>query len=422
MIFRLIQWIESIVSNLPLRLAYLVNTYPRPSLSFVRREIRALERLGHSVTRIAMRGDRTQLVDEGDLAEHDRTHRVLDGGAGGLMRAVIWAALRRPSQLLRTLRSAIAMSGHGGPGFVRHLIYLAEACAVLKLCKTLDIQHLHAHFGTNSTTVARLVRHLGGLPYSFTVHGPEEFDHPAAIRLADKVADAVFVVAISQYGRSQLMRLVPHDVWDRIKVVHCGIEPALFSDPAPVPERGAGVPLRLVTIGRLVEQKGQLIFPAALADIVAQGGDVHLTIVGDGELRAPLEQSLAENGVAGRVTITGWLDEAGVRQALADAHVMVLPSFAEGLPMVLMEAMVAARPVIATYVAGIPELVQHDTNGLLVPAGDAGALAHAVLDMTRMDHSQLSQMGAAGRTRALERHDIDTEARKLNDLFAIGQS
>lgn len=141
-----------------------------------------------------------------------------------------------------------------------------------------------------------------------------------------------------------------------------------------------------------------------------------MTLVGDGELRGAIEAAIAARGLGGRVTLTGWVDEARVRAQLAAAHALVMPSFAEGLPMVVMEAMASARPVISTYVAGIPELVRPE-NGWLVPAGDAEALAEALRALARTPRERLAAMGLAGRDRVLERHDIDREAAKLAGLF-----
>jgi glycosyltransferase involved in cell wall biosynthesis len=166
----------------------------------------------------------------------------------------------------------------------------------------------------------------------------------------------------------------------------------------------------MVAIGRLVEQKGQLALIKAMA--LAQS-NLHLTLIGDGEMRGRIEAEIAKHGLQDRVALTGWVDEARVNAELGSAHVLVMPSFAEGLPMVVMEAMAAARPVIATYIAGTPELVQDGKHGWLVPAGDKEALADALDQFAATPLTKLTKMGMAARTRVLERHDIDIEAAKL---------
>ncbi len=397
-----------------MKIAYVLNTYPLPSHSFIRRELRALERGGAQVLRLAMRPGPVPLVDAQDKEEEARTTYVLERGAVRLLSALAVRLLRHPRRGWAALRLALRAGRASRVGVLRHLIYLAEAAAVADRCAAEGVMHIHAHFGTNSTTVAMLAHALGGPGYSFTVHGPEEFDAPAALSLGEKVDRAAFAVAISQFGRSQLYRWAGFDSWARIKVVHCGIEPGAFADPAPLP----GGPLRLVNIGRFSEQKGQALLIEAMARLHMTHPDLHLTLVGDGELRGDLERAIARHGLADAVTLTGWLDEAGVRRELAAAHGLILPSFAEGLPMVVMEAMAAARPVIATYIAGIPELVCPGETGWLVPAGDVAALAEAVAQMAATPAADLAAMGQAGRARVLARHDADAEAARLAGHFA----
>ena len=392
-----------------MKLAYILNTYPQPSHSFIRRELAAIEAEGHSVLRLAMRRASVPLVDPLDEAEAARTGYVLDAGAFGLIWGAVRQAVRGPGSFLRALRQAWRMGARSEAGRIRHLIYLAEACLVARATREAGITHMHAHFGTNAAAVACLAHVLGGPPYSFTVHGPEEFDAPRALSLGGKIEQSAFTIGVSEYGRSQLCRQVAADHWSRIHVVHCGIEVAKFSEVSPVAEG----PLRLVSIGRFAEQKGQLVLIAAMARLRSQGVDVRLHLVGDGPLRPVLERAIAEAGLREDVVLTGWLDEAGVRAELEAATALVMPSFAEGLPMVIMEAMACARPVIATYVAGIPELVQPGDTGWLVPAGDDAALADAVMQMADQPIEALRVMGEAGRERALDRHSSQTEAAKL---------
>lgn len=390
-----------------MKIAYVLNTYPQPSQSFIRREVQALERQGVSVSRMAMRRSDTALVDPQDQAEAERTEYILDQGGTRLLTGLITGLVRSPRRMFGAMRLALTAGGRSEAGRLRHVIYLAEAARVLHRCRQDGVQHIHAHFGTNAAMVARLVRALGGPGYSFTVHGPEEFDAPRALSLGDKLDQAAFAIGVSQYGRSQLSRWAAFDTWPRLKVVHCGIEPGAFSDPASLPDG----PLRLVSIGRFVEQKGQMVLVHALSRL--RDIDVHLTLVGDGEMRGDLERAIAAHGLQDRVTLTGWLSEQGVQDALDAAHGLVMPSFAEGLPMVVMEAMAAARPVIATYIAGIPELVQPGITGWLVPAGDDEILARAIRDMAATPPDDLTRMGQAGRVRVLARHDIDDQAARL---------
>lgn len=396
-----------------MKIAYILNTYPQPSHSFIRREMQALERQGVQVLRLAMRASDAKLVDAADRAEADRTQYVLRTGAARLLLCFLVEVAHAPHRVWRAIWLALKLARASDLGILRHLIYLVEASYVKRRCTTEGIQHMHAHFGTNATTVAMLANALGGPGYSFTTHGPEEFDAPAALSLGEKVNRAAFSVAISSFGRSQLSRWADFDCWDSIRVVHCGIEPAKFANPVSVPTGS----LRLASIGRFVEQKGQMILVQAMAELVQHAPDVRLSLIGDGEMRVDLEAAIVAHGLQDNITLTGWLSEADVRAELAASHALVLPSFAEGLPMVVMEAMAAARPVITTYVAGSPELVQEGETGWLVPAGDVGALVTAMLELADTPHDTLVQMGQAGRARVLLRHDSEVEAGKLAEQF-----
>jgi glycosyltransferase involved in cell wall biosynthesis len=393
------------------KIAYILNTYPQPSQSFIRREIGALEAAGHDVLRLAMRAADVPLVDAQDKVEATKTEYVLSAGVPTLLGSMARGLRRDAAGFWGALKLAWRNGAVSEAGRLRHLIYLAEAAYVAERMRAEGVVHAHAHFGTNATAVAMLSHQLDGPKYSFTVHGPEEFDAPRALSLGDKMHNAAFTVAISQFGRSQLCRWAAHEDWARINVVHCGIEPAKFDDPNDMPKGGR----RLVAIGRLVEQKGQLALVQAMAQTRE---DMHLTLIGDGEMRGQIEALIAQHRLSDRITLTGWVDEARIKSELANAHALVMPSFAEGLPMVVMEAMAAARPVIATYIAGTPELVQQGKTGWLVPAGDVGALADAMDTFAITPAPKLTEMGNAARARVLERHDVSKEAAKLANAIA----
>jgi colanic acid/amylovoran biosynthesis glycosyltransferase len=396
-----------------MRIAYLVNQYPKVSHSFIRREILALERRGVEVVRIALRVWDGELLDEEDQLERERTRYVLREGAPALLLALTRMLLTRPVCLMRALALAWRMGRRADRPRPVHLAYLAEACRIEPWLREAGIEHLHAHFGTNSAEVAMLVRTLGGPPWSFTVHGPEEFDKRDLIGLADKIRHCAFVVAISSYGRSQLYRCVEHGHWPKVNVVHCGLEPTFLATPARPPS-GAR---RLVCVGRLCEQKGQQLLVEAVQRLSALGEDFDLVLAGDGEMRADIEALIARYGLQARVRITGWISGEQVREEILAARALVLPSFAEGLPVVIMEAMALRRPVISTFVAGIPELVQPGRHGWLVPAGDVEALAHAMQACLDAPAHQLAGMGEAAHSRVRERHNVDIEAAKLAKLF-----
>jgi colanic acid/amylovoran biosynthesis glycosyltransferase len=285
---------------------------------------------------------------------------------------------------------------------------------MLPWLKSFGAGHVHAHFGTNSAEVVMLARELGGPPFSFTVHGPEEFDKPQFIGLGEKIRRSSFVVAISSFGRSQLYRWVEQPHWHKVKVVHCGLEKAFHAVPTrPVPSVA-----RLVCVGRLCEQKGQLLLMEA-ADILARNHVAfELVLAGDGEMRPEIEELIEQYGLQDRVRITGWISSAQVREEILSARGLILPSFAEGLPVVIMEALALSRPVLTTYVAGIPELVCHGENGWLFSAGSVQDLADAMQAYLALPDNSIEKMGAAGYRRVIERHSVDTEAAKLAIYFS----
>jgi glycosyltransferase involved in cell wall biosynthesis len=396
------------------RVAYLVNQYPKVSHSFIRREIHALERQGVEVLRVAVRGWDDALADPADVAERSVTRYLLQGGWMPPLRAALRSASTQPGRFAAALRLAWSMWRRSDRTLFHHVAYLIEASQLAEWLAGERITHLHAHFGTNPAEVAMLAHALGGPPFSFTVHGPEEFDHPVALGLGEKGRRAAFVVAISSFGRSQLYRWLPQTHWARVQVVHCGLEPAFHQGVTS--ETGAGP--RLVCVGRLCEQKGQLLLVEALQRVIARGQACELVLAGDGEMRAEIEALIERHRLQAHVRITGWIGSAQVRDEILAARALVLPSFAEGLPVVIMEAMALRRPVITTFVAGIPELVRDGSNGWLVPAGDVEALADAMVACLDAAPDALARMGAAAHERVLARHDVDREAAKLVALFA----
>lgn len=397
-----------------MRVGYFINQYPKVSHSFIRREILALERQGLDVIRMSLRGWDDPLVDPQDIEERKKTHYLLRAGLPGLLPALLRRTWQTPRAMFRGLAQAIRMSRQSDRPLVYHLVYLAEASALIKHLDDTKVRHVHAHFGTNSAEVVALAHTLGGPTFSFTVHGPDEFDRPLGIHLGEKIEQAAFVVAISSYGRSQMYRWVRQEHWDKIKVVHCGLDSQFLEqcEHAPFPEEA-----RVVCVGRLCEQKGQLLLLDAMRKLKERGLILKLVLAGDGEMRPELEQFISHHGLQDQVSITGWVSSERVRQELLAARAMVLPSFAEGLPVVIMEAMALGRPVLTTSIAGIPELVRHGTDGWLVPAGDVEALTIALSEILGQSTQRLEAMGIDARRRAVERHSIDTEATKLAQLF-----
>jgi colanic acid/amylovoran biosynthesis glycosyltransferase len=402
------QWLEPIM-----RIAYLINQYPKVSHTFIRREIAALELEGVLVERISVRATPVgALVDPADVEERGRTTALLDAGAGGLVRAGLRLGFSHPAAFLRALRLAVRCGRRSERGILVHLVYLLEACELLRIVERTGCRHIHAHFGTNSAAVAMLARELGGPTWSMTVHGPEEFDGPRAISLSEKIGRASAVVAISSFCKSQLQRWCGFEHWSKIHIVRCGLDHEFLEAAAePIPP----VP-RLVFVGRLCEQKGPLLLIEAAGELKRRGTPFELLIIGDGELRGQVQHRVDELGLGEQVCLAGSKTNVEVREAIAGARALVLPSFAEGLPVVIMEAMALRRPVISTYIAGIPELLDNGT-GWLVPAGDVAALVEAIEAVASASQAALAESGSAARQRVRAAHDIRTSARQLKTVF-----
>jgi glycosyltransferase involved in cell wall biosynthesis len=395
-----------------MRIAYLINQYPKVSHSFIRREIQALERLGVGVLRVSVRKPE-QCPDPADQSEALLTQFLLSPFV--MLSAFVVCLATRPVKMLQAIGETYSLSRRADRGRLAHVAYLLEACQLARLLSRQGITHVHAHFGTNPTAVALITKRLAGITYSFTVHGPEEFDRPLALKLTRKIEAAEFVVAISSFGRSQLMRWCSHHEWSKLKVIHCGLDSSIWFSGL---EYGPCESRTLLCVGRLCEQKGQLLLIDAVAQLKRRGMDVNLVLAGDGELRPAIEEKIIALGLKDIIEITGWLSGAQVKERMLQCRALVLPSFAEGLPVVLMEAFALSRPVVTTYVAGIPELVQDQVNGWLIPAGSLEKLVEALVAVLNSPLELLEQFGAKARETVKVNHDVDIEADILKRCFS----
>ncbi|MBL8859734.1 MAG: glycosyltransferase family 4 protein [Planctomycetes bacterium] len=396
-----------------MRIAYLVNQYPKTSHSFIRREIEVVESKGIDVTRISIRRTREPLVDARDIAEAERTLHVLDGHFLKAVLAVFVVCGLHPIGFVRALRSAFHLGWRSRRGRLVHVIYLAEACVLRRMIARHKIDHVHAHFATNPATVALLCEDLGGPSFSFTFHGPEFFEYPTHKALGTKVARAAFSVAISHHGRSQLMRVSDHVHWRRIALIHCGVgREYLEHPPVPIPATN-----RLVCVGRLDPAKGHLVLMRAVTLLAAEGRKFEIVFVGDGELRSTIESMTQAQNLQNHIRCVGWKSGQDVIEEILAARALVLPSFEEGLPVVFMEALALERPVVSTFIAGIPELVKPEISGWLVPASSVGALSRVLREVLDATPEELQALGRCGAELVRANHDVAREAMRLAELF-----
>jgi glycosyltransferase involved in cell wall biosynthesis len=403
-----------------MRVAYLCNRYPAISLTFILREVRMLRRLGVDVQTFAIRrAFPDHLLAPADREEYGRTFAVLPPDPRVLALSHLHAAARHPLRYLQTLLLALRLRPAGVRGGLWQCFYFAEAIVIWRECRRREITHIHAHFANVATDVALLATHFGGgsergWSWSFTLHGPVEFYDVSQSRLAEKLRRARFVVCISDFARSQAMAFLDSDAWDKLTVVHCGIDPSEFYRPEHAPA-ASGVP-HVLTVGRLIDLKGHAVLLDAIAASHAAGTPMRLTIVGEGPTRRALEARAARLGIAERVEFAGATGQDVIAQLYADAAIFCLASFAEGLPVVLMEAMATELPVVATTIAGIPELVEDGVSGLLVSPGRPDLLADALCALAG-DPARCAAMGAAGREKVRAEFDVASSAAQLSQLF-----
>ncbi|WP_299410236.1 glycosyltransferase family 4 protein [uncultured Roseobacter sp.] len=403
-------------SKLP-RIAYLTGQYPEVSLTFILREVEALRDLGAEVLTCSIR--RTPPEQHPGPAEKEAaatTFHVLEVARNPARLLAAQAYLiTRPGRYFATLMLALRSGAPGIKARAYQLIFFIEATILARHLEAEKVTHLHNHFVFGSATVAMLTSELTGIPYSFTLHGPADLFEPTRWRLDAKTARAKFVSTISHFARSQLMFFSDPAHWDKIRIIHCGVTPALYETAAgpALPPRSPDE-IRLLFVGRLAPVKGLRVLLAALTEL-SDLPNLRLVLVGDGPDRARLEAAAAPLG--DRVTFTGYLSQTEVAQALQACDIFVLPSFAEGVPVVLMEALASEKPVIATQVAGVGELVEEGQSGFLVPPGDAETLADRIRTLVG-DPELRAAMGQHGRAKVVTDFDIRIEAARLATLFA----
>jgi glycosyltransferase involved in cell wall biosynthesis len=392
-------------------IAYLVSQYPAYSHTFILREVQQLRQFGVSIVVASINLPDRPFEKLTDVERNEAEHTFYIKSQGLLKAAVALGKTLalNPIGLLRGLKHAIKLGGWDVKRLLFHFFYLAEALLVGQWMRSQNIKHLHVHFATPAASVGMLVKTVFGYSFSFTVHGPDEFYDAAGYNLPEKILAADFIFCISHYARSQVMKLSPVQAWPKFDVCRLGVDPQRFI-PASKPSKNGTC--NLLCVGRLTPAKGQAILLESVAQLQNQGISVTLTLVGMG----PDEQSLsqyAENlGISRQVNFTGAVDQDHILDFYKAADMFVLPSFAEGLPVVLMEAMAMEIPCITTAITGIPELIRNGQEGLLVAASDREGLTQAIKQLVE-DQVLRQQLGKAGRLRVLSDYDLYKNTRHL---------
>lgn len=395
------------------RIAYLASEYPAPSHTFIRREIAALRRAGVKIETFSIRPHKGAPASEQERADRAETQTVLGRSPLAYVGALASTFVQNPARALGTLRLALRHRAPGGKALVWALFHFVEATLLARLLRHAGATRLHSHFANSGATVGLLAARLVGIPWSMTLHGVSETDYPAGVTLADKIAHADFVACASWFMRAQAMRVAAHRDWAKLYVVRCGIDPAAM----PLANEAPSGTVRFVCVGRLSSEKGHRGLLEAFRAVAERMPDVRLDLVGDGPLRGEVDALIAELGIGDVVTRHGALPEADTLARIAAADILVLPSFMEGLPLVIMEAMALGKPVIASGVAGIPELVRDGVNGLLVPPSHGQALSDAMAALAA-DPARRGALGQAARIAVMEEFAIDRAVLPLIPLFS----
>lgn len=397
-----------------MRIAYLTGEYLRPTHTFIQREVETLRSYGLEVHTFSVRPtDPKELVSPEQRAEQAQTFNILPIRPFTILKAHTFLLLSAPTRYLQAIKLAWRSQSPGFKALFYQLFYFIEAGLLAQELRSRHIEHLHNHFADSSCTVSMLAATLAGIRFSFTLHGPYIFFEPYRWRLDLKIQQALFAICISHYCRSQAMLFSAPTEWNKLHIIHCGIDLDRYQPVTHKPNQK-----RLLYIGRLSAAKGVPILLQAVAAVTLQHPDLHLTIVGDGPDRQSLERQASQLGISDRLKFVGYQSQDAVCGYLQACDIFVLPSFAEGLPIVLMEAMATGLPVIATAIAAISELVEDGVNGYLVPPGAAEPLAQR-LDQLLSDAQLRQTFGQAGRIKVEQVFNLHREVDSLKQIIGL---
>lgn len=410
-----------------MRIAYLCNRYPAISTTFIQREIEGLRNLDLPIRSMSIRAPLSaHLISAANREAARSTYSVVPPRLSHLVRAHLRALTSHPWRYLRTLMFSLRLSSGGSKATVWRIFYFVESMIIWDQCRSDGIRHIRVHFANVAADVAMLCVYFADRPgdrwsWSFTLHGPVEFYDVYRAQLTEKIRRACFVVCTSDFARSQAMARTDESEWEKLRVVYCGVDPAEWRAPPQDPRTGCdrstgSSRFRVLSVGRLIALKGHAILIHAVAELRRGDREIEVTLVGDGPDRAALEALAQRREVSDLVHFVGSVGQDSIRDYFANADAFCLPSFAEGMPLALMEAMAMELPVITTGIMGIPELVEDGVSGLLMPPARVDALA-ALLRSLAGDPALSRRLGRAGRAKVVAEFDTASLARQLLSLL-----
>ena len=395
------------------RIGYLVSEYPAVSHTFIFREIKVLRTLGFEIYTASIRKPSLpERMTKEEKEESENTFYVLGVSFFNILKSLISLILFRPGPFLKMFFFSLGPVRKSCIGLLKSIFYFVEALILLDWAVKNKINHIHVHFANPAATVAMIASESGLIDFSMSVHGPDIFYNVEKNMLKEKIKKSKFVRCISYFSRSQLMMLVPYEHWNKFHIVRCGIDPKDFS-PRPLPDKK---PYEILCLGRLVPAKGQHILIEAFKELRENNINCHLTFVGGGGDMESLKREAENLGLSNYITFTGPVSPNKVHEYYDKAHVFVLPSFAEGVPVVLMEAMSKEIPVVSTRITGIPELIEHNVSGLLSPPSDSKDLARNI-ERVLKDKEFAKRLGSEGRRKVIDKYNLEENCKMMGEVF-----
>ncbi|KGY13318.1 hypothetical protein NM22_07500 [Vibrio tubiashii] len=382
---------------------YVINQYPKISHTFIRREIIEMEAQGKTILRSSIRRPPETLVDVADIVEEGKTHYIISGISAisrnllkGLTTKGLWDSAKFFVSYMAKSRKKF-----------KSLLYYVEALCLAGRYKNDSVEHIHAHFGTNSADVAMFTSKMLGVPFSFTIHGADELDNFQDYSITKKVEQSLKTFCVCSYIAAQVKRKTQLEDHHKVSVAKCGVEVINHKVQQPLNDRNDTL-LNLVIVARVCPEKGYFTLLEALKHIKSQGlCNFHLRVIGGGEDLQSVEAKAQQYGLANDITFMGWKSTEEVLDVVAQSDLFVLPSYMEGLPISIMESMMVKTPVLSTYVSGIPELIEHGVNGLLVPANDYHRLANAIVEFSTMPQDARDELTVLAKESVVSNHSLD---------------
>jgi glycosyltransferase involved in cell wall biosynthesis len=403
-----------------LKVAYIMSRFPKLTETFILYEMLAMRQKGLQV-------EVYPLLREHEAVMHPESAQFVNIAhfqpfmSLAIIRANLHFLWKKPLVYLKTLRDLLR-ANWGSFNFFTGVVGIFPKTVLFAFQMRADnVQHVHAHFASHPAAAAFIIHRLVGIPYSFTAHGSDL--HRDRHMLREKVAEAAFVAAISEYNKNLIISECRGNHSQKVYVVHCGVDAEVFRARAhKTPYEIGESPFMILCVGTLHEVKGQAYLVEACRQLQERGFNFECHFVGDGPDQKSLTELVEKAGLSDKVRFHGRLTRDEIAGLLLDTDALAAPSVPtrdgrrEGIPVVLMEAMASGVPVIASQLSGIPELVIHESTGLLVPPRDATSLSDA-LERYIKDPELRHQLGRAGNEKVVEEFDLNKNAARLAQHF-----